>query len=476
MKYLVILVCLKLFVMLYLINLGGIALGPDEAQYWTWSHSLDFGYYSKPPGIAWMIALGTVFWGSTELGVRLYALILGSLLPFVVYYLAICAGQNKKVALYSGVLMALTPLGFLSTLFATTDVGFVFFWVLATAVWARAMEKKEAINAYAFAILVACGALFKWPIYILWALALIFYWRQWSVFLLALLGLLPSLYWNISHDFATFKHVGATIDGGSSKGNLLEFIGAQAALVSPLIFLFFIYASFFWFKKRREMGRGMTLCAYLTFLPLGAYLIASCFQKIQGNWCVFVYPTAFVLVASVFEKRSKWLQVGIVLSALLTIFILMLPTGIANGWLPQKMNKMNPFKECVGWRELAPLIEKIEERKSWFLFSHTYQMASELSFYNKEKKRAYFFNIEGRRRNQFSYWPQMEEEEKGKNGLFFTLDKGKNWEKELTSYFEQVELDGEYSLFSAHGEALKVVKVYRCYHYNGKMPSSQDLY
>jgi len=27
----------------------------DEAQYWFWSQNLDFGYYSKPPMIAWFI-------------------------------------------------------------------------------------------------------------------------------------------------------------------------------------------------------------------------------------------------------------------------------------------------------------------------------------------------------------------------------------------------------------------------------------
>ena len=34
-------------------------LGPDEAQYWRWGQHLDWGYYSKPPLIAWTIALST---------------------------------------------------------------------------------------------------------------------------------------------------------------------------------------------------------------------------------------------------------------------------------------------------------------------------------------------------------------------------------------------------------------------------------
>ena len=30
-------------------------LGPDEAQYWYWSQHPAFGYFSKPPLIAWAI-------------------------------------------------------------------------------------------------------------------------------------------------------------------------------------------------------------------------------------------------------------------------------------------------------------------------------------------------------------------------------------------------------------------------------------
>lgn len=39
-----------------------LELYPDEAQYWLWSRTLDFGYYSKPPVIAWAI------WATTKLG------------------------------------------------------------------------------------------------------------------------------------------------------------------------------------------------------------------------------------------------------------------------------------------------------------------------------------------------------------------------------------------------------------------------
>ena len=42
----------------------------DEAQYWVWSQSLDWGYYSKPPVIAALIAASTALLGDGLLGVK----------------------------------------------------------------------------------------------------------------------------------------------------------------------------------------------------------------------------------------------------------------------------------------------------------------------------------------------------------------------------------------------------------------------
>ena len=48
-------------------------IGPDEAQYWRWSEKLDFGYYSKPPLIAWVIAASTAVFGDGEWAIRFFA-------------------------------------------------------------------------------------------------------------------------------------------------------------------------------------------------------------------------------------------------------------------------------------------------------------------------------------------------------------------------------------------------------------------
>ena len=60
-------------------------LYPDEAQYWFWSRHLALGYYSKPPLVAWLIALTTGLFGNGEFAVRLSAPLLHAAASGFVY-------------------------------------------------------------------------------------------------------------------------------------------------------------------------------------------------------------------------------------------------------------------------------------------------------------------------------------------------------------------------------------------------------
>src|SRR5271168_1754492 len=42
-------------------------LAPDEAHYWDWSRHLDWSYYSKGPGVAWLIRASLEFFGNLSI-------------------------------------------------------------------------------------------------------------------------------------------------------------------------------------------------------------------------------------------------------------------------------------------------------------------------------------------------------------------------------------------------------------------------
>src|SRR5712691_11518113 len=60
-------------------------LYPDEAQYWFWAQHPAFGYYSKPPLVAWLIWLTTAAFGDSQFAIRLAAPLLHAGAAGIIY-------------------------------------------------------------------------------------------------------------------------------------------------------------------------------------------------------------------------------------------------------------------------------------------------------------------------------------------------------------------------------------------------------
>lgn len=472
---------LKALVMLLLILFAGIQLGPDEAQYWTWSRNLDFGYYSKPPGIAWQIYLGTLLFGQTELGVRFGAVVLGSLLSWAIYRLAQETGLSKNASFAAGTIAALSPFGVLASFLAITDCGMLLFWTCGLIEIVRGVDGKP-YSPLKLGVWIALGALFKWPIYFLWLPAI---WMLRSKKLVmglfvSLLGLLPALYWNAAHDWATFKHVFTIAKGGPeapAAGNPLEFFGAQILILSPVFFIFLATALF---RMDRVTKPSLKFLGRLSLGIFALYFGYAFFKKVQGNWALFLYPSAFVYLAAYFDVESKrwgWLLIGSFVSILLLAILFVIPQF--KTVLPWKLN---PLQQNLGWDALDRWLA--DHQKEAFLFSDKYQWTSELSFYNPQKEPAFFFNLQGTRKNQFSYQKPPKE---GEDGLFIFVEKAPRladklaavdpfYREQLAKYFLSVGVPEEIPLVVVNGETVKAAFCYRCEKYNGKRPYEAEKY
>ena len=85
---------------LLILRIGVLFISPlglhgDEAQYWAWSKALDWGYFTKPPLIAWVIWTTTSVFGDAEWAVRLSSPILHALTAFVIFRTARFAFDDK---------------------------------------------------------------------------------------------------------------------------------------------------------------------------------------------------------------------------------------------------------------------------------------------------------------------------------------------------------------------------------------------
>ena len=503
------LLTLKALFLIAVILYAGIGLGPDEAQYWTWSQALDLGYYSKPPGIAWQIWLGTKIFGQTEWGVRSITVILSFIQALLLYRLALSAGLLQRTAFWCGVFMAFCPLGILGSLFAITDVGFLLCWTGACLVVVKALNERKEANLWLISLWIMIGALFKWPIYLFWLFVLL----SRSMFspnqklssllmaaLLSLIGLLPSVWWNISHDWATFRHVFATLQGGSgnrASGNIGEFLASQALLLSPILFILLLFALWSWFRERKSLPPPLYFCGLITLTTLGFATLLSCFQKIQGNWVIYAYPTGLVLLGwnafqrdSVNRAKQLWVKIGLGFSLLLIVLFALLPSlYLVPRFAPYAMGfRYSPFKHNLGWSQFTESLTRAGyDPKKDFLFSDKYQTVSELSFYGPGQKRAYFLNLLKGRKNQFSYWPCIQEERQNQSGYFVWVENAprleKDWnekklfyQKELEHYFEKVKFITFFSLIYEQERTVKGGLIFRCQNCKEMKPEGSLLY
>src|SRR5687768_2134065 len=106
---------------------------------------------------------------------------------------------------------------------------------------------------------------------------------------------------------------------------------------------------------------------------------------------------------------------------------------------------------------------------------------------DQTKKEPIFLNLQGIRKNQFSYWPGMEEEKIGKTGYFVltenspALEKGmpelqKEYQKILEQYFTEVRFLGVRPLWYSYGNMVKGAYIFKCIGYNGKLLPEKELY
>src|SRR5271154_1737909 len=112
------------------LRVGGLDLYPDEAQYWLWSLSPQWGYFSKPPLVAWIIRLTTKLFGDDPGGIRIASPLLHFGTALVVFHTARWL-YDGRVACWSAIAYGTLPGISASALLISTDVPLLFCWAVA---------------------------------------------------------------------------------------------------------------------------------------------------------------------------------------------------------------------------------------------------------------------------------------------------------------------------------------------------------
>ncbi len=418
-----------------------LELAMDEAYYWDWGRLPDWGYYSKPPLIAWINTFSSAFFGATEFGVRLPAVLLGAAGLIVIFFLARRLFDNRT-AFWTVLLTTLSPGACLLNFVMTIDAPFMFFWLSALFFFWQALESRGSSSGgwwwVLLSVSIGMGVLSKEMMLIFPLLMLLFlafsredrFWlrtlRLWGTSLVGLLFLFPTLLWNARHNWITIHHSASHFGGNSSIWRFLQtvpdFIVGQIFIISPLTVLPFLFIAFRLTRRRIFLqDRRIMLLLLFSFLPLAVFFAESFRQRINGNWPAVFYPAAIILTAawltgtiSVGVKNTSedlwrsrirlWAPItGVVLIAMVYTLSFILPrTGSLAG-------KRNPLSLLTGWQQLAAKVDaircKLPQSDRVILVTDHRETAAELAFYLPDKPHIYIWNESKVITSQYDLWP-----------------------------------------------------------------------
>ena len=362
---------------IYALYVSPIELSVDEAQYWHWSQNIEFGYFTKPPMIAWAIALSTSVFGNEEWAVRLFS-------PLIHFFISLILWATSQFAFgaKAGKLAALiwifTPAASLGSFIISTDTPLLLFWSFSILFIFKLFRNETNLIAILAGISIGLAFLSKYA-----ALYFVIFFIMWwliydrnkdlsikNIFIILLTIMLVAsgnIYWNYINEFVTVSH---TVSNANltkiifNLTNVISFLSSQLLVFGPIFLLLYIFLIFDCFLKKGKLS----LLAFLSF-PIIILITIQSFLKISNpNWAITAYISAtIILSAYVVIQKYKFLRiffkVGFIINFVLSIFIL--KVTLTGDFYPLNL-KSDPLRKTLGFELLS---DKIENRFNTDLIS-----------------------------------------------------------------------------------------------------------
>ncbi len=348
----------------------------DEAQYWDWSRHLNWSYYSKGPGVAWLIAFTTHMLGNAEWAIRLPAALSFAVVMLALAWLTADALADARIAGRAAVfvpfIVSLAPAYQLSSLLMTIDPPALACWALAlVAAWRAYRQEAGAARPglapwLGLGTALGIGFLFKYTDVLLVPGLLLFAWmtrasvrwqRSWkralSAGVVAIVLAMPVILWNARHGAAGAAHVLSYVDapggdqpdqggGAWSWRTIAEYPVVQAAVIGPMLLLAIAGAR----PAGRERSAGGVEANLVRFLGCAAapmlalFLLASARTRIEGNWPMAAFLSAVPMAATAVARgvSLRWWRATVVYGVL-SLIVIHAPLGTAQlpmvgRWIP----------------------------------------------------------------------------------------------------------------------------------------------
>ena len=348
--------------------LSPLDLYPDEAQYWWWSQNPDWGYFSKPPMIGWVIWLTTAIFGDAEWAIRIGSPLLHAVTSLLLFGIA-RRSFDARIGMFTALAYLTTPGASYSSGLISTDVPLLFFWATALYAFLRAMDDPRWRWAILAGIAFGLGLEAKYAMFYFLLCAgfaalfspkarkVVLSGRGIAILVIGLLLLLPNVLWNAAHHFPTVAHTEHNADWGSahfSLGETASFIGGQFGVFGPFLMVGLLLM--FWRLARgpERPQAGLVLAAFCA-PQLILIVIQSFISEANANWAATAYvaatPLAVAALVRLWNFRVLWASFALDGAVMIVLWLILLSPSFADG-----IGLGNAFKRMEGWRELGSAV------------------------------------------------------------------------------------------------------------------------
>ncbi len=460
-------------------------LVPDEGYYWLWSKHLAWSYRDKGPAVAWTIALGTKIFGNTVFGIRFFAVALSTATGALLFLLARRL-YDDRVALWTLLVASVIPLVAVGSILMTIDSLSVFFWAWAALIFWKAIHRDNVMDWFWLGLAIGAGFLAKFTngvqliciaFFLLWSKEhrpLLFSRKMFVLGGAFGLSVLPVLWWNMQtgwvHAMALHTRSGVDKSFQIHPLELLQFIGGQFGVISPLIALGMVIAAVALLWKKHTDERVRFLLSQ--FLPLyGLFAFFSLNKAGQANWAAPALVTGIIFTVvywrEIVARKPAWrFGIGAAFGVALLMTVLMHNTDpllIAARPITDALHRRpmpDPLRRARGWQDFAAHVQAARETNQVnLLLADNYAQASMMAFYLPDQPTPYLLPaIYGD--TQFTLWPGYQVAS-GTRALYVTTSQSLPPQKILQREFNKVELvENFWSQY--HGRPMTQFYIYLC--------------
>lgn len=380
----------------------------DEALYWAFAQRLDWGYFDHPPMTAALIAITDFIPG--EVGVRLMFVLMSTATVYLLWFLTQATDRWLFMSLIVG-----TAILHIGGFFAAPDVPLVFLVAAFLAVYKYFFYEENQAQAILMGFLMGLMAWSKYHA-ILFAIALVLsnveLLRRKSFYLMvgvAILTILPHIYWQYLNDWVTFEfHL---FERRGEKpwhfGLVGEYLGGQLLLFGPLLGLF-LFPAVAKFQQRDHYDCALK---YLFFVVLIFFLLQSFRGRVEANWTAMIMPSMVYFGYLFYEKNQPWRTWLIRAAGVSFVLVIALRIFLAFDVFSEKNNPRNETHGFKAWAE--KIAELAGERP--VVFINNYRKPAKYAFYTG--KTTYDWNMAEYSGNQYDLWIEDELALQGKDVL-----------------------------------------------------------